>query len=873
MTQPPLDGALGGRYTPERELGRGGMATVYLAEDVRHRRRVALKVLHPELSAILGSERFLQEIELTANLQHPHILPLFDSGSAGGQLFYVMPFVEGETLRARLERETQLPLDDALRIGGEVADALAYAHERGVVHRDVKPENILLHGGHALVADFGIALAVQQAGGQRMTQTGLSLGTPQYMAPEQAMGDKAVDHRADIYALAAVTYEMLTGEPPHTGPSAQAIVAKVLTEPVRPVRSLRPTVSEQVDGAIQMALQKLPADRFSSVREFSETLRGGAGTRQFTARMEAAAGSLSPVRRRGGLVVGVVVVGAALGLGWALGRSRPAAEASSPVLSVPLAFPVASEAAIGGATMALSSDGTQLAYVAPDSLGTGKLVVRRLDASREVTIEVDAGAAAFSPDGKMLAYTTPGSIKVAPSAGGTARVVVPSFGARGITWIDDSTIVFSVRGALGRAVVGRSGLDTLPGTLADPVAYAQTWAVTHDLLLVQRSPSAGQPAEIGVYSISRGAFRSFGFRGGAPKYVAPGIVLFTNDGSLWGVEVDPKTLTPRGAPKAVVDGQAGGRVAGYAVSNAGMVIVRRSTAGVGRRLVVVDRAGTGTREVRRERSLYRSVRFSPDGTRILYSVALRASLGGDIYVTGIDGGSTTRFTSDSIYLAPEWSRDGSRVIFTTLRRQGNAASHILAVAATGGGTPDTLLTRPHSIYEVDLTPDGSRILWREDVGANSRDILSAAPHRADSTRPERTTQFDERGIALSPDGQWYLYTSNETTRSDVYLSRLGGDGARWPVSRSGGAEPRWARNGEVFYRTPDSVFTTRITLGATPRIEPPRALFADRSYYIGLESVWDVSPDGRRFVFVRVEDDGNTRLDLLTNWISTWRQP
>src|SRR5688500_11335628 len=205
-----LAAALADRYRIERELGTGGMATVYLAEDVRHRRKVALKVLYPELSAVLGPERFLKEIELTASLQHPHILPLFDSGSADGQLFYVMPFVEGETLRTRLERERQLPVGDAVRLATEVADALSYAHGRGVVHRDIKPENVLLQGGHALVADFGIALAVQHAGGQRMTQTGLSLGTPQYMSPEQAMGEKAVDARTDVYALGAVTYEMLT---------------------------------------------------------------------------------------------------------------------------------------------------------------------------------------------------------------------------------------------------------------------------------------------------------------------------------------------------------------------------------------------------------------------------------------------------------------------------------------------------------------------------------------------------------------------------------------------------------------------------------------------------------------------------------------
>jgi len=204
-----ISAALAGRYRVEREVGAGGMATVFLAHDEKHDREVAIKVLHPELGAALGGERFLAEIKTTAKLQHPHILPLLDSGEADALLYYVMPFVPGETLRARLERERQLPIDDALRIAREVADALAAAHAIGIVHRDIKPENILIGRGHALVADFGIALAVQQAGGQRMTQTGLSLGTPQYMAPEQAMGDKSVDARADVYALGAVAYEMM----------------------------------------------------------------------------------------------------------------------------------------------------------------------------------------------------------------------------------------------------------------------------------------------------------------------------------------------------------------------------------------------------------------------------------------------------------------------------------------------------------------------------------------------------------------------------------------------------------------------------------------------------------------------------------------
>ncbi|MEQ1693516.1 MAG: serine/threonine-protein kinase, partial [Gemmatimonas sp.] len=223
-----LTAALADRYRIERELGQGGMATVYLAEDLKHKRRVALKVLKPELAAVLGAERFVQEITTTAALQHPHILPLFDSGEADGFLYYVMPFIDGETLRAKLDRETQLGVDEAVHIATDVADALHYAHTRGVIHRDIKPENILLANGRPMVADFGIALAVSAAAGGRMTETGLSLGTPHYMSPEQATAEKEISARSDVYSLGSVLYEMLAGQPPHLGGSAQQIIMKII---------------------------------------------------------------------------------------------------------------------------------------------------------------------------------------------------------------------------------------------------------------------------------------------------------------------------------------------------------------------------------------------------------------------------------------------------------------------------------------------------------------------------------------------------------------------------------------------------------------------------------------------------------------------
>ena len=300
-----LSAALADRYHIERELGAGGMATVYLAEDLKHKRKVALKVLKPELAAVLGADRFVQEITTTASLQHPHILPLFDSGTADGFLYYVMPFIEGETLRDKLTRETQLGVDEALRIAGEVADALAYAHGKGVIHRDIKPENILIQNGRPMVADFGIALAVSAAAGGRMTETGLSLGTPHYMSPEQATADKEITGRSDVYSLASVLYEMLAGVPPHEGGSAQQVIMRIIADTPRPVRDLRKTVPPNVAAALARALEKLPADRFDSARAFADALND----RHFGEEAAAAAGAPQHVAWRWPLVAGLLLGG------------------------------------------------------------------------------------------------------------------------------------------------------------------------------------------------------------------------------------------------------------------------------------------------------------------------------------------------------------------------------------------------------------------------------------------------------------------------------------------------------------------------------------------------------------------------------------
>ena len=398
-----LASALEGRYALERELARGGMATVHLARDLRHGRRVAIKVLREELAAAVGAERFLEEIRVTASLQHPHILPLFDSGSADRVLWYVMPFVEGETLRSRLAREGRLPVNVALQLAREIADALEYAHRHGVVHRDVKPENVLLQGGHALVADFGIALALEHAGGDRLTRTGITLGTPQYMAPEQAAGDGAIDARTDVYALGAVLHEMLAGESPFAAGSQQEMLRRVLHEPPTALATRRADVSSFLDGAVRQALAKRPDDRFPSAAAFAAALALPAGGTDAGSAASAHAASAAGralrddeaheragrgrrVSARAAMYAAVAMLAVGLAGGWAMARSSAVARWTS---AVPGLWQSDLEAHVAPSAMA---GATSLTIV--DRAGRPQ---RTIAADRPWTPR-------FSPDGRRLVF-------------------------------------------------------------------------------------------------------------------------------------------------------------------------------------------------------------------------------------------------------------------------------------------------------------------------------------------------------------------------------------------------------------------------------------------------------------------------------------
>jgi tRNA A-37 threonylcarbamoyl transferase component Bud32 len=472
---PELNAILTDRYRIDRQLGQGGMATVYLAEDVKLGREVALKVLRPELGAVLGTERFLSEVKITARLDHPHILTLIDSGSAGGLLYYVLPYVRGESLRDLLNREQQLGVDQALAITKQVGSALDYAHRKGVVHRDIKPENILLQEGEAMLADFGIALAVQESGGSRLTETGLSLGTPHYMSPEQATGDRNVDARSDLYSLASVLFEMLVGEPPITGKTVQAVIAKLLTEPAMHIRTVRPTVSEHVDAAVARALSKVPADRFATVADFMRALDTAAVG---TPNVAAATGAIpvAPAKSRRTLIIasvaGVAVVATAGAL-VASGKFRTKDTSAALRDRTQLTF------SGNIAAPSVSADGKQLAYFTKACAGADcRYAIDLQDVGSTTTRRVLEGATAayaleWSPDRRnlMMNGTIAGryGTYVVSALGGTPRFLTS--GAATFYGGGDSLLIGPLTPTDSAFYVKVAGLD---GTVRDSIRVPGT---------------------------------------------------------------------------------------------------------------------------------------------------------------------------------------------------------------------------------------------------------------------------------------------------------------------------------------------------------------------------------------------------------------
>jgi Tol biopolymer transport system component len=871
--QERLARSLEGRYRIERELGQGGMATVFLAEDLRHERKVALKVLKPELAAVLGADRFVVEIKTTAALQHPHILPLFDSGSADGFLFYVMPFIDGETLRDKLNRESQFGVDEAVRIACEVADALDYAHRHGVIHRDIKPENILLHDGRPMVADFGIALALSAAAGGRMTETGLSLGTPHYMSPEQATAEKEITGRSDVYSLASVLYEMLSGEPPHMGKTAQQIIMKIIAEPVKPVTELRKSVPTHVAEAVAQALEKLPADRFASAAEFAAALKGQGVLRTTIGSASRGLAPRSPWR---GVALGALgatlVVGA---VAAAIIMSRPEAQ----LLRVGVAFPE-NEGVFSLATrrFELSRDGRRVVYVGPDSNGT-QLWVRELDALRGRPLPGTRNATApfFSPDGQTVGFVTEAgsSLAVVGLDGGQPRIIVAdSVLPWGADWADDGFIYVVHRtGRVARLRASGGALELVTALDTALAEFEHDWPQLlpgGKKLLVQSWRSSISNSRLSVIDLETGERTEIAGQGYG-RYVRSGhIVYATFDGVLRAVPFDVSRGRLTGEPVVIeqnlsFDGTSG--AGQFSVAETGLLLFGPGGGTQGDLVVWVDRRGGVTPVDSGWRGQFSSVTLSPDESRLALSV--ESGEGVQVWVKQLPRGPLTRLTFEHSNYREAWVAGGREVAYI---RQMMPRNLIMRQRADGSAAADSVLSDRRGVDEVTYAPDGRTIVYRVGTGSGgSRDVLRYrfgvdTAGQAVAANPN----FDEYGADISPDGRHVAYVSVESGRAEVYVRRLDDPGAgRVQVSINGGEEPRWARSGrELFFRTRRGDFLAA-TRAPGPEFAVARItlLFSNSGFAAdAYHRVYDVARGDQRFVMVQRTRSGMSELVLVSDW-------
>ncbi len=867
-----LNAALEGRYRVVREIGEGGMAVVYLAEDLRHERRVALKVLKPQLVAVVGAERFLAEIKTTANLQHPHILPLFDSGQAESFLYYVMPYVEGESLRDRIDREKQLPVQEAIRITTDIAEALDHAHRHGVVHRDIKPANILLTDGRPVIADFGIALALAHAGGGRVTETGLSIGTPHYMSPEQATGERNVDPRTDVYALGCVLYEMLVGDPPYGGSTAQAVLAKILTGPAPAPTETRLSIPPNVDAAIRKALEKLPADRFPTAKDFAGALSepGFRYAEHAATNVAVAATQWTPIAKAATAVALIVV------LGFGLSLLRP--ETTAPVSRFPSPF-LDGQAPIG--TVELTPDGSALVYTGPSRSGgtQNQLWIRRWESLSATPIPETEGARAdrlaqisLSPSGLEVVFAVGGAgsgsgLRIASLDGGPSRALIgPATAAGG--WAEDGWVYYQGENVILRvpAVGGeaerlteRTGgelshgpLQLLPGGRA---AVFQVWHAAD-----------GSDSQVWWLDVETGDRRMLTL-GNTPHYTPTGHLLFgTPDGTLMAAPFSVERAELTGPAVPVAEGlNSDTGLLSYSVSQTGALVYRAGESlGEGYEFVWVTRSGEAT-PVDPGESFNPGLgnigwRLSPNGDRIAFQRELDGNE--DIWTKELPDGPFSRLTFDGAGdREPQWTPDGRSVTFRSDRA---GASHLWSRYADGTGDAEVVFDG-FSVAKGVWSPDGEwLILRRAGLSTTSseaaRDILALRPGVDSVPIPLIVTdEFSEQGPAISRDGRWLAYSSNETGRDEVFVRPFPEvDGGKWQVSTEGGISPVWANNGrELFFVNPETreLVTAEFATSPTFRRLRLETLFTIPSSYslnpTGNSDFYDISPDDERFLMAR----------------------
>jgi Tol biopolymer transport system component len=838
------------------------MATVYLAHDLKHDRKVAIKVLKPELAAVLGAERFVVEIKTTAALQHPHILPLFDSGTADGFLYYVMPYIQGETIREKLNRETQFGVDEAVRIAREVADALDYAHRHGVIHRDIKPENILLHDGRPMVMDFGIALAVSAAAGGRMTETGLSLGTPHYMSPEQATAAKEITPRSDIYSLATVLYEMLAGQPPHIGGAAQQVIMKILTEEPAPVSAMRKNVPPNVVAAIAQALEKLPADRFATASEFSAALANPA----FTTRGNATGRPMmAPRAQRGFWIPAVAAVVLGVALVASLARS-PSVAAQKPMRFSIARLPSAGDFESG---LSISADGRLITYLATSG-GVSRVYRRALANMSAEALPGTEGAVelAGSPDGKSVAVQgSDNTLRIVPLDGGRIRPVVKTTPPAGMSWSATHGLVLGMPG-FSKTIWGLTRISESGDTALTVLTKPKPTAMHHnphvlddgETVLYLNIPMSHEGAHLAAGTLSGNKWETLALTLDDIVGVANGILVYRDGGAMMAVRFDKNSRRPVGEPVRI--NRAPDGVSEAVMASDGTLAMRvRSNR---YQVTLVNERGEG-QPVLPDTVSSIVPRFSPDGKRIAISAPMRGSA--DVWMLNV-ADRTIAKTVFSNALALDWTRDSRRI--AAMAGRDGAAWQL----ADGSDSPAHIAGMKRDFYYgFALSPDGAAAVLVTGFGEGGFNLVLHKIGGDSANTPLVATAANEYAPRFSPDGRWLAYTSDESGRPEVYVQAYPANGQRVQISTEGGNQAVWSADSRrVFYRSGSAFMVADVaTSGSSLSVVARRKLF-EGSYYgadpTATSATYDVSPDGHRFLVGRALGDASEEIVVWAGWLN-----
>ncbi len=891
-------------YTIISKIGAGGMGEVYRARDTRLDREVAIKILPSHFANDTDRlRRFEQEARATSALNHPNILTVYDIGTHENTPYIVAELLEGEELRVPLN-DGALSERKAIDYGQQIAHGLAAAHGKGITHRDLKPENLFVTtDGRIKILDFGlaklsepgaVAIGSEDATRKVLTNPGTVMGTVWYMSPEQVRGQIA-DHRSDIFSFGTILYEMLGGQRPFQRDTTAETMTAILKEEPADLRATGINFNPALEKIYQRCLEKKQEQRFHSAHDLAFALEAlstvsGSRTPPTTATPvppETGVGRLFDNVKLAWLVAGVLLIGLLAALPFAIGRFRQTSLTTSPVVRYDV-FPAnkATLALVRWPGIAVSPDGSTLAYVATSN-GIANLYIRKRDDTEARVLAGTEGASdpVFSPNGRWIAFIADFTLKKVP-VDGPVSTVIKVGDARGISWANDDTLIYSPESAGGLAEISANGGEPKQVSKLDESKKERThrWpqvlpggkAVIFTVGTLD-TPDSYERSNIEAIILATGERRIVLQGASMARYVSTGHLVFARGGGLYAQGIDVGTLAIRGKAEPILQGVAGDETTGavhFSVADDGtLVYVPGGPGSNQRRLFWADRTGNFL-PINIPAAQYNDIRFSPDGSRV--ALLTGSSGSGDVWVYDLARASSTRLTFNLSNASPVWSQDGKTIYYTEIHSAADTKSNLLRKPADGSQEAEVVTSVQLTAYIKALMPDGSSAILDYQMNTNSGDIIQLALQPNAQLKRLLNTRFNEYAAALSPDGRWLAYQSNESGRPEIFVRDVSETAGRWPISTDGGEEPHWSHDGhELYYRNGGSFMSVSIDAGSAFKVGTPKELFKG-VYDLRSNSgvTYDVDPKGGRFLMIRTIEDSSapSPVRVVLNWFSELRR-